>query len=167
MARKLREITIERARHLAAKWEAQYEEHLRSTALVSRFKDTTPSEVIRMYEGGRNERGHKLSQFEFAALVERWFELFRAYPLSEDSAAPPTGSTIAEPEVPRSQNDDMLSPSEVVRLTGLSKSTIKRRVADGRFPKPLKLSPRRIGWQAIEVKAWIKRLDDQRYATHQ
>jgi hypothetical protein len=49
--------------------------------LADRFKDAAPSEAVRMYEACRNERGQELTQFEFAALVERWVELFRAYPL--------------------------------------------------------------------------------------
>ena len=37
-------------------------------------------------------------------------------------------------------DDPALDIREVGRLTGLSKGTIKRRVADGSFPVPLKLS---------------------------
>jgi prophage regulatory protein len=159
-------ITIEQAKALAAQWEAQYEAYLRSSAISTRFEDTTPSEVIRMWETCRNERGQRLTQFELEALVERWVGLFGAYPPSEDSAVP-SGSTVPQPEEPEPQDDDMLSPRDVVRLTGLSKSTIKRMFNDGRFPKPMHLSPRRIGWPAREVKAWLHRLDDQRYATRQ
>ena len=44
---------------------------------------------------------------------------------------------------------------QVIKLAGLSRSTIKRRVADGSFPKPRRLAPRRIGWPARKVKAWL------------
>lgn len=166
MARNNQTITIEQAKVLAAKWEAQYEEHLQAAAIAERFTDATPAEVIRMYESGRKEKGQKLSQSEFAALVERWLELFGAYPPAE--VEPDGSSSQAAPE-PRlePQADDMLNSHQVVRLTGLSLSTIKRRVADGTFPNPMHLSPRRIGWTAREVKAWVKRLDDQRNATRQ
>ena len=50
---------------------------------------------------------------------------------------------------------------------GSANSTVKRMVLDGRFPKPMRLSPRRIGWKATEVKAWIRQLDDQRKAPRQ
>ena len=70
----------------------------------------------------------------------------------------------AEPEP---EDDTMLRMGEVVRLTGISDSTIKRMVIDGRFPKPMRLSPRRIGWKAGEVKSWIRQLDDQRRAPRQ
>jgi hypothetical protein len=78
MARSRREITIEQAEALAARWEAEYKEHKRSVAITTRFQGVSPSEVVRMWKGGRNERGQKLSQFEFGALVERWVELFGA-----------------------------------------------------------------------------------------
>lgn len=39
--------------------------------------------------------------------------------------------------------------------TGLSRSTIYLYVAEGRFPKPISLGDRAIGWIAGEVNAWI------------
>lgn len=39
--------------------------------------------------------------------------------------------------------------------TGLSRSTIYQRVADGDFPRPVPLGPRAVGWLAHEVEAWI------------
>ena len=65
----------------------------------------------------------------------------------------------AEPEP---ADTTMLDMHDVMRLTGLSKSTIKRMVSDDRFPKPIHLSPRRIGWPAGDVKAWLERLDGNR-----
>jgi predicted DNA-binding transcriptional regulator AlpA len=58
---------------------------------------------------------------------------------------------------------------DVVRITGLLKSTIKRWVADpdNDFPKPIKLSARRNGWRADQVKAWRKRVEDRRQTTQQ
>jgi predicted DNA-binding transcriptional regulator AlpA len=49
----------------------------------------------------------------------------------------------------------------------VSDSTVKRMVVDGRFPKPMRISARRIGWPARDVKAWIRQLDDQRRALRQ
>jgi prophage regulatory protein len=163
---KIGAISIAEARALANQWEAQYEDHLRTSALATHFEDATPSEVIRMWESGRNERGQKLTQFEFTALVERWLELFNAYPPFEPDAIPDVVA-VAEAEKPEPQDDTMLSPRDVARLAGISTRTIDRMVRRGTFPKPMRLSPRRIGWPAHEVKAWINRLNDQRYATRQ
>lgn len=46
----------------------------------------------------------------------------------------------------------------VVEVTGLSKSTIYQFVADGRFPKPVQLGPRAVGWLNSDVQQWIDRL---------
>ena len=54
--------------------------------------------------------------------------------------------------------DRILRTPEVVRLTGLSKTTIWRRVRSGDFPKPLKLGSlgtRSIGWREGDVKSWL------------
>jgi predicted DNA-binding transcriptional regulator AlpA len=165
---KRRTITITEARALAERWEAQYQEHTRTVAIASRFKDAAPDEVIEMWETNRNERGQKLSQFEFTSLVERWLELFGAYPPIEDGNAPDeNASPVTTKHEPEPQDDTMLSPRDVARLAGISIRTIDRMVRRGTFPKPMHLSTRRIGWQAHEVKAWINRLDDQRNATRQ
>jgi prophage regulatory protein len=39
--------------------------------------------------------------------------------------------------------------------TGLSRSTIYLRVAEGRFPKPISLGARAVGWVDAEVDAWV------------
>lgn len=39
--------------------------------------------------------------------------------------------------------------------TGLSRSTIYARIAEGNFPKPISLGPRAVGWLASEVDDWL------------
>ena len=54
------------------------------------------------------------------------------------------------------------APARVLRLprvqarTGLARSTIYVRAADGSFPKPVRLGARAIGWIESEVDAWIR-----------
>lgn len=45
-------------------------------------------------------------------------------------------------------------PSVLAR-TGLSRSTIYKKVADGQFPRPVKLGERAVAWDAAAVTAWI------------
>lgn len=45
--------------------------------------------------------------------------------------------------------------SEVARRTGLGRSTIYERIAQGTFPAPVKLSERTSAWVDIEVQDWI------------
>lgn len=44
---------------------------------------------------------------------------------------------------------------QVIRLTGLAKSTIYRLAACGDFPAQVKLGPRTSAWVADEVERWI------------
>ena len=39
--------------------------------------------------------------------------------------------------------------------TGLSRSTIYLRVADGSFPRPVSLGARAVGWLESDVEDWI------------
>lgn len=41
--------------------------------------------------------------------------------------------------------------------TGLSRSTIYLRMAEGTFPKPISIGDRAVGWIEEEVDEWIER----------
>lgn len=50
----------------------------------------------------------------------------------------------------------ILRRPDVERRTGLSRSTIYLKVAQGVFPEPIKLGPRAIGWVATEIDEWLQ-----------
>jgi prophage regulatory protein len=51
--------------------------------------------------------------------------------------------------------DPLISVRDVQRLTTLSRATIYRFIRAGRFPEPVKLSPRgRVAWRSSDVAAW-------------
>ena len=45
---------------------------------------------------------------------------------------------------------------EVMARTGLSRSTIYVRLDEGRFPRPVSLGARAVGWIESEVDEWIR-----------
>ena len=55
--------------------------------------------------------------------------------------------------------DRIMRTPEVVEITGLSKTTIWRRVRSGDFPAPLRLgslATRSVGWKEEEIEKWIE-----------
>lgn len=48
---------------------------------------------------------------------------------------------------------------EIIKMTGLSWSTIMRMVSVEKFPQPVKLNHRGIGWRRVDVEAWVKELE--------
>lgn len=44
---------------------------------------------------------------------------------------------------------------ELEKAVGLSKTTIYRLMRAGAFPRPIELTPDRVGWRAEDVKAWV------------
>jgi len=55
-------------------------------------------------------------------------------------------------------NAQILRFPEIQRRTGLSRSTIWRRIQQETFPAPVSLGGRAVGWRAAEVEAWIESL---------
>jgi prophage regulatory protein len=51
---------------------------------------------------------------------------------------------------------DMLNVREVCKRTSLGRSTIYQMIADGTFPRPCRLSPRRVAWRSTDVNAWMQ-----------
>ena len=45
----------------------------------------------------------------------------------------------------------------VLDRTGLSRSTVYQRVTEGKFPQPVSLGARAVGWIETEVEEWIAR----------
>ena len=55
----------------------------------------------------------------------------------------------------------MLASDRIIRLktlldrTGLSRSTIYRKIAEGTFPPQLKISTNGAGWRESDINSWI------------
>ncbi|MCP5346552.1 MAG: AlpA family transcriptional regulator [Pseudomonadales bacterium] len=51
--------------------------------------------------------------------------------------------------------------------TGLSRSTIYLRISEGRFPKPVSLGGRAVGWVEAEITEWLnQQIEASRKAAH-
>ena len=61
------------------------------------------------------------------------------------------GQPASEPET----GERLLRLPEVVRRCGISKRTIYRLEAVGRFPARRQLGPRAVGWAESEISAWM------------
>ena len=45
---------------------------------------------------------------------------------------------------------------EVMELTGLSRSSIIKETKLSRFPRPMQLTERAVGWRREEIAAWLE-----------
>lgn len=51
---------------------------------------------------------------------------------------------------------NLMSLKRVRDLTSLGKSTIYRLIAEGKFPRPLKITERRVAWRESDLTAWLE-----------
>jgi prophage regulatory protein len=54
-----------------------------------------------------------------------------------------------------SKEPTILRRPQVQQRTGLSRSTLYQYIKEGRFPAPLCLGPRAVGWLESDVSDWI------------
>lgn len=162
-----RTITIAEATALADQWKAQREDQDRMPS-ADYFRDVSTHDLIKMWSTGKGADGRKLTKREFGCLVESWVQTFGAFPPSNDDGKPEQPQhRRTEPLSQPPADDTMLRMPDVERLTGRSKSAIKRMVKEGSFPRPLKLGVRAIGWLASDVRTFIATLDEQRKCPRQ
>jgi prophage regulatory protein len=55
------------------------------------------------------------------------------------------------------KRERILRLESVLERTGLSRSTLYRKVNSGTFPRQLKISVRCAGWRESEVEEWVRR----------
>lgn len=54
------------------------------------------------------------------------------------------------------QPDRILRLNTVLDRTGLSRSTLYRKVEDGTFPKQVRIAERCVGWRESAILAWLQ-----------
>ena len=59
-----------------------------------------------------------------------------------------------EPAIDPAQ-ERLMRRAEVLRVTGLSRTSMYRLIAKLDFPRPVSLSAKTVGWPASQVNAWI------------
>ena len=52
--------------------------------------------------------------------------------------------------------DPILRIQTVLKLTGLSRSTMYRKMENGTFPANMRISSRCVGWRESAVNAWLR-----------
>ena len=49
----------------------------------------------------------------------------------------------------------ILRRDQVSELTGLARATLYAKIADGTFPRPIRLGSRSVGWRLSDIDEWI------------
>lgn len=60
--------------------------------------------------------------------------------------------------MPSTNTNRIIRLPEVKALTALSKSAIYQRIKEDKFPKPLNLGGRAVGWKYSDINQWINEL---------
>ena len=148
-------LTLDEARALASEMDDARSEAMAVNEAEQQLLGTSASRLVSLWEKGVWLDGQSFTHPQVDAIVSAWLRRFGCLPPSiEDDGSEPEATSAAD-AAPEPADDAMLDMHDIVRMTGISESTVKRMISDGRFPKPIKLSIRRIGWPARQVKAWI------------
>ncbi len=113
-------------------------------------------------DAGKKTFGELIQEREAAACeIERLIARLAAIGDSGSTAKPP-GRVTAVPAGPwpvshaKWQDRALLRLSDVCEIVGLSRSTIYGRMADGQFPRPIRVSERSVRWRSADVAEWIR-----------
>lgn len=67
------------------------------------------------------------------------------------------GETIVDGTMPK---EGFIRQPVVLKVLGISRSTLWRRIEEGVYPKPIKLSPRTTAWRVKDIRALIDSFDE-------
>ena len=56
---------------------------------------------------------------------------------------------------------EILRRKDIENQFGLSRSTIYAMIANGRFPKPVKLGHRAVGWRSDDLQSWFENMQEE------
>lgn len=146
------------------------DEALGMNLFLSDFRSFT--DVAGMFRGGldaRSARGHAFSSFENDGRSQGVSQgrLQQPCETGQDKLwsvfpAPDFAANLAIGQVPyfavldEARMGSILRRPQVEQATGLSRSTLYAMMAEGAFPKPVKLGKRAVGWRARDVAAWLE-----------
>lgn len=54
----------------------------------------------------------------------------------------------------------ILRRTQIEQMLGISRSSIYQMMADGEFPRPLKLGRRAVGWRSDDIETWLNDLQE-------
>lgn len=58
------------------------------------------------------------------------------------------------------EEERVIRRAEVLRLTGLTKSSLYRLIEGGGFPRPVRLGKNMVGWRVASVLRWVRALPE-------
>ena len=111
-----------------------------------------PRRLLEMIKSGR-----KLTAAEYEALAEAWYYKF--------GELLPTGdASDREPPPPKPQlppPNYIVAPKLAAKIMGVSLSYLQRAEKDGRLPKRVRMSTRRVGYFIRDIEAWQDRIEHE------
>ena len=63
-------------------------------------------------------------------------------------------------------SERIITANQLLERIPLNRSTIWKMCREGRFPRPIQLSPARIGWRWTAVLAWLQEREENPLAAH-
>jgi predicted DNA-binding transcriptional regulator AlpA len=90
---------------------------------------------------------------EFGVRSGRWAQ--EQASVSHNPSQLPTAAAETTTEPRQRARNAIMRRDEVERETGMSRSTIYKRIKDGTFPAPLKIGPGSIGWRVSDIEAFL------------
>jgi prophage regulatory protein len=55
-------------------------------------------------------------------------------------------------------DERILRIPQVIELTGLKKTSLYLMIKSGKFPRPVRIGKRAVGWKLSDLKEWLERL---------
>ena len=116
--------------------------------------------LVKCWSTAARPDGESLTLHDIEILAARWHELFGEIPSTMPGTLPSTAKGPRRRGASRSaRRCELLRKKDVALRMGISVRNLNRLVETGRFPKPLRIGKRTVGWPQSQVDLLLGRPD--------
>jgi predicted DNA-binding transcriptional regulator AlpA len=103
--------------------------------------------------------GESLKLHEIEVLAQRWLELFGELPSTMPGTVPTAAGRVRGASAKAAPGSELLRRKDVAQRLGIGVRVLDRMVKESRFPKPLRIGKRTVGWPRNQIDLLLGRSD--------
>lgn len=123
----------------------------RPEAAGSPLRSLGRRQIVKCWSTAAGPDGRRLTLHEIEILADRWVELFGEFPSTMPSTVEAAAGRSRGAARKAAPGSELVRKRIVAERLGVTPRALDRMVAEGRFPKPLRIGKRTAGWPRSQI----------------
>jgi len=128
-------------------------------SLPSPLRSLKRRALVKCWGTATRPDGESLKLHEIEILALRWLELFGELPSTMPGTVPTAAGRARGAPAKAALGSELMRRKDVAQRLGIGVRALDRMVKEGRFPKPLRIGKRTVGWPRNQIDLLVGRSD--------